>query len=103
MKGRSLALFFLLYLSLDVANPFMPGAVTFVDGAVAVVDAGRPSGLDLPMPALATHTGGPRDEPPLIRTAATAAVAPRPQPTWVRPRYALTAAGSDQAPSPEDH
>jgi hypothetical protein len=48
MKGRALVLSLLLYLSLDLGNPLMPGAVTFVDGSLRVVDAGRPAAIDLP-------------------------------------------------------
>lgn len=49
MTGRTLALFLLVYLALDLANPFMPGAVTFVDGQLQVIDAGRPADIDLPI------------------------------------------------------
>jgi hypothetical protein len=52
MKGRALVLSLLVYLSLDLANPLMPGAVTFVDGSLRVVDAGRPVAVDLPAPAV---------------------------------------------------
>ena len=52
MKGRALVLSLLVYLSLDLANPLMPGAVTFVDGSLRIVDAGRPVAVDLPAPAV---------------------------------------------------
>jgi hypothetical protein len=52
MKGRALVLSLLVYLSLDLANPLMPGAVAFVDGSLRVVDAGRPVAVDLPAPAV---------------------------------------------------
>jgi hypothetical protein len=51
MKGRALVLCLLVYLSLDLANPLMPGAVTFVDGSLRVVDAGRSVAVDLSAPA----------------------------------------------------
>ena len=39
MKGRALVLSLLVYLSLDLANPLMPGAVTFVDGSLRIPGA----------------------------------------------------------------
>jgi hypothetical protein len=58
MKGRALVLSLLVYLSLDLANPLMPGAVAFVDGSLRVVDAGRVLAVDLPAPAISME-GGP--------------------------------------------
>ena len=57
MKGRALVLSLLVYLSLDLANPLMPGAVTFVDGSLRIVDAGRPVAVDLPAPAVSLDAG----------------------------------------------
>jgi hypothetical protein len=101
MKGRALALFLLTYLSLDVGNPFMPGAVTFVEGRIAVVDASRPSGLDLPMPVVSDDASAPLDEPVLDRHAlGSAGAAPVPLP-WIPPRRpGLSSA--ELAPGPDD-
>jgi hypothetical protein len=46
------SLLLLTYLFLDIANPMMPAAVQFVDGAIQVVqaDRARPD-ADLPIPA----------------------------------------------------
>ena len=55
MRVSWLGLPLLLYLGLDFANPLVPGAVSFVAGAVHVVEAGR-SGpptapvVDAPLP-----------------------------------------------------
>ncbi len=38
---RFVTLFLLAYLCLDFANPMMPGAVQFVDGAIQIVQADR--------------------------------------------------------------
>lgn len=52
MAARRLALLLLLYVSLDVANPLMPGAVQFVDGSVEVVQADRARAESIAAPAL---------------------------------------------------
>jgi hypothetical protein len=102
MKGRSLALLFLVYLSLDVANPFMPGAVTFFEGSLEVVDAGRPARSDLPMPCPAAHPGAPSDERVLSpRSAGVAEAAPRRR-RWMPVRRSVVPA-SDAAPTSDDH
>jgi hypothetical protein len=100
MQGRYLALSLLLYLSLDVGNPFMPGAVTFVEGSLEVVDAGRPARADLPMPPVAANAGTPREEPTLGRPA-PAVAGSRPRTRVVARR--VVAAISDPAPASDDH
>ena len=99
MKGRSLALFLLVYLSLDLGNPFMPGAVTFVDGELQVVDAGRPAGLDLPIPA-AAHAVASQPEDPSPASPGVAAGPPRPR--WI-PAPRAPAGAADPVPAPDDH
>lgn len=41
MRARRFVLLLLLYVSLDFANPLMPGAVQFIDGSFSVVNADR--------------------------------------------------------------
>ena len=50
MSARRFSLLLLLYVSLDLANPLMPGAVQFVDGSVEMVqaDRARPEGVSAP-------------------------------------------------------
>jgi hypothetical protein len=101
MKGRLLALLLLVYLTLDVGNPFMPGAVQFVDGHLEVVDAGRPARSDLPMPAGVDAAMGHRAEPPPARTRASfSALADRPRRWWVPAKRADAPA---PAASADDH
>jgi len=52
MSARRFSLLLLLYVSLDVANPLMPGAVQFVDGSVEVVQADRARAESIVAPAL---------------------------------------------------
>ena len=102
MKGRTLALFLLVYLSLDLANPFMPGAVTFVDGRLEVIDAGRPPGADLPIRDIAGGAA-PRDEPSLARSSSRPAVAGEYRRRWwIPPRRAFSIA-PEPGPSSDDH
>jgi hypothetical protein len=101
MTGRALALFLLTYLSLDVGNPFMPGAVTFVEGRMAVVDASRPSGLDLPMPVVSDHAGAPLDEPVLDRRPLGTTGAPSLPRPWIPPRHP-DMRGVDLTSGPDD-
>jgi len=80
MKGRLLALLVLVYLTLDLGNPFMPGAVQIVDGYLEVVDAGRPAPSDLPMPARVEAPTCRCAEAELARTRASfSALADRPR------------------------
>ncbi len=102
MKGRTLALFLLVYLTLDLANPFMPGAVTFVDGRLEVIDAGRPPGTELPIRDVA-RGATPHGEPTLAQPS------PRPAVTgenlrrwWIPPRRAVSIAPNPD-PSSDDH
>jgi hypothetical protein len=100
MKGRLLALLLLVYLPLDLGNPFMPGAVQFVDGHLEVVDAGRPARSDLPMPAGIDAALGHRTEPvPARPRASFSPLADRSRRWWVPTKRALSAA---PAPAPSD-
>lgn len=103
MKGRTLALFLLVYLTLDLANPFMPGAVTFVDGCLQVIDAGRPAGIDLPILDDAGTAGAWRGEPALARPSARPPTAgERLRHWWIPPRRALSIA-PESALGADDH
>jgi hypothetical protein len=103
MKGRTLALFLLMYLALDLANPFMPGAVTFVDGRIEVIDAGRPADLDLPI------QGSARAADPSHRAPAPARPSWRPAPAgerlrrWQVPASRVGAIAPEPALSSDDH
>jgi hypothetical protein len=102
MKRRSLALFLLAYLSLDVGNPFMPGAVTFVHGHLEVIDAGRPPGIDLPVPD-GTGTAGPAsvDAEPARTPSRPVVVKAHPRRGWIPARQAMAPAAP--ASSVDDH
>lgn len=90
MKGRLLALLLLVYLTLDLGNPFMPGAVQFIDGHLEVVDAGRPARSDLPLPAGVEAAMGHRTEPAPSRIRASfSAFGDRPRRWWVPAKRAL--------------
>jgi hypothetical protein len=103
MKGRLLALLLLVYLTLDLGNPFMLGVVQFVDGHLEVVDAGRPARSDLPMPARVDAAVGHRAEAAPARTRVRfAALADRPRRWWVPAKQALSDAPAP-ASSSEDH
>lgn len=102
MKGHPLALLLFLYLTLDLSNPFMPGAVQFVDGRLDVVDAGRPPGNDVPMPAVVV--GAAPAWTGLVRSRLLprlTAVGDRLRP-WIPARRAFPST-ADPAPSPDDH
>jgi len=102
MKGRPQALLLLVYLTLDLGNPFMPGAVQFVDGHLEVVDAGRPARSDLPMPAGVDAALGHRAKPEPARTRARfSALADRSRRWWVPTKRALSAAPAPAAS--DDH
>ena len=103
MKGRLLALLVLVYLTLDLGNPFMPGAVQFVDGCLEVVDAGRPARSDLPMPAQVEAATGPCAEPAPARTRASfSALAERPR-RWEVPANRTLSDTPAPASSSDDH
>ena len=104
MRGSRLALLLILYVSLDFANPMMPGAVSFdPDDSVEAVrpDRSRADGDAAP------EAPGPAPERPepglLVRLAA------RPAPGIVPPRRAPVlprfrpARSPDPAPGSDDH
>jgi hypothetical protein len=103
MRGRALALSLVVYVTLDLANPFMPGAVTFVEGRLEVIDAGRPTSIDLPLP------GRPTAETLTVGEVARAGLAQPPDADgpsprrWMIPSRRVVAPGPDPGPSPEDH
>jgi hypothetical protein len=102
MKGRTLALFLLVYLSLDLANPFMPGVVTFADGRLEVIDAGRPSGADLPIRDIVGEAA-PRGEPTFARPSSRpAAAGEHLRRWWIPPRRAFSIA-PEPGPSSDEH
>lgn len=102
MKGRTLALFLLVYLTLDLANPFMPGVVAFVDGRLEVIDAGRPAGTDLPIRDVAGEAAPP-GEPALARPSSRqAAAGEHLRRWWVPPRRVISIAPEPGPPS-DDH
>jgi hypothetical protein len=101
MKGRPLALALLVYLTLDVANPFMPGALTFADGHLQVIDAGRPAGIDLPvLNAPGAAAPAPEALPPARPAVHAPAGAHRHR--WI-PARCLCPAAPDAAPASDDH
>lgn len=103
MKGRSLALLVVIYLTLDLGNPFMPGAAQFVDGSLEVVDAGRPARSDLPMPARVDAATGHRAEPAPARTRASfSALADRPR-RWRVPATRTLSDAPAPASAADDH
>jgi hypothetical protein len=103
MKGRSLALLVVIYLTLDLGNPFMPGAAQFVDGSLEVVDAGRPARSDLPMPARVDAATGHRAEPAPARTRASfSALADRPR-RWGVPANRTLSDTPAPASAADDH
>jgi hypothetical protein len=102
MKGRPLALLLLVYLALDLGNPFMPGAVHFVNGHLEVVDVGRPPGNDVPMPAVVVGAAPPWTGPvPSRILSRVAAVGDHPRP-WMPARRSFSSA-AEPAPSSDDH
>lgn len=103
MKGRSLVLFLLVYLTLDVANPFLPGAVTFVDGRLEVIDAGRPPGHELPMPDGASEAAAPHREPAVVRPSSPPAAPGARLRRWRIPARRASSTMPEPAPSSEDH
>lgn len=103
MTARRLALLLSLYVSLDVANPLMPGAVQFVDGSVEVVQAERARSESLSAPAPLVRL------PTLERPQVAVQAPPRSHPITVDRRQALRPVrrpsdASSAPPSPsEDH
>ena len=99
MKGRTLVLFLLAYLSLDLGNPFMPGAVSLVDGQLEVIDAGRPVGIHLPV---LDGAGLSRGEPTVARPAARPSPAGERRRRWWIPAGRVFSITPAPAPSPDD-
>lgn len=103
MAARRLALLLLLYVSLDVANPLMPGAVQFVDGSVEVVQADRARPEGLAAPALLVRL------PALERPQVVVQALPRSRPITVdrlqapRPVRRLPDVSSGSPSPSEDH
>lgn len=103
MSARRFSLLLLLYVSLDVANPLMPGAVQFVDGSVEMVQADRARPENIVAPALLAHV------PTLGRPHVVVQTVPRSRPMIVdHPQPLLPArrppdALSDPSSPSEDH
>ena len=103
MATRRLALLLLLYVSFDLANPLMPGAVQFVDGSVEEVQADRARPEGLAAPALLVQL------PALGRPQVVVQASPRSRPITVDRRQAPLPVqhpsdASSAPPSPsEDH
>ena len=83
MSARRFSLWLLLYVSLDLATPLMPGAVQFVDGSVEVVQADRARPESLCAPALLAHV------PTLGRPHVVVQTLPRSRPMTVDHRQTL--------------
>ena len=103
MSARRFSLLLLLYVSLDVANPLMPGAVQFVDGSVEVIQADRARAESIVAPTLLARL------PTLERPQVAIQTLPPSRPVTVDSRQALLpvrrpADASSGPPSPsEDH
>lgn len=102
MKGRTLALFLFVYLTLDLANPFMPGAVTFVEGRLEVIDAGRPPGTHLPILNVAGQ-GAPGGGPVLARPTARPAATGEHRRRWWIPAQRARSIVPEPGSSSDDH
>jgi hypothetical protein len=101
---RRVPLLVLIYVTLDFANPLMPGAVSFEGGSVEVVPGDRTARVGVSaMPAAvssdtANMTPGER---PVVRLAPVP-VSSRQQPFRLARRLASEPSEAP-APSPEDH
>jgi hypothetical protein len=92
-----------LYLALDVANPLMPGALTFgVEDSVEVRQAER---LRVHQNILLLPTAAPSERVALIDHQPVVSRAPVPDIPWTSPSRMQRARSSLSAPpsSPEDH
>lgn len=104
MDARRLALLLVVYLTLDFANPLMPGAVRFEGGSVEAVRADRARPVTPAVP-VSLH---PSPEPVIDRVAHVRAH-DRPSPIPEPPRHAVTrirrapAASADPPAVSEDH
>jgi hypothetical protein len=102
MRWQRLALALLLYLAADFANPLMPGAVSFPDGAVVAVHGDRLADGDVepavPVPGLhqALEAARPGWRPP--RPAPS-----RPVAHWLVPLGRAPLARPDPASATDDH
>jgi hypothetical protein len=103
MKGRTLALFLLVYLTLDLANPFMPGVVTFVDGRLEVIDTNRPAGIALPVLNSVGTAGALRGEPALTQPSTRTATAGERLRRWWFPARRAFSIAREPASSSDDH
>lgn len=102
MKGRFLALLLLVYVSLDLGNPLMPGALHFVDGRLEIVDAGRPPAAQPPTPATPGEAAPSWTALVQIRVPSHRVTVDERPPLWV-PIRRLVRSGANAAPSPDDH
>lgn len=103
MKGRILALSLLVYLTLDLGNPFIPGVVTFVDGCLEVIDAGRPPGTDLPIRDGTGEASAPRAEPALVRRAPRPSTPAMHSRRWWIPARRVFSIAPEPGRSSDDH
>jgi hypothetical protein len=104
MEARRLALplVVLVYLALDFANPLMPGAVSFGEASVEIMNGDRARVGQLPAPAEPT---GPIPAGPGAREIAAAPARPAPETGRRRPRWrpALRRIRLEPPPPGEDH
>lgn len=103
MRGRQLTLLLILYVSLDFADPLMPGAVRFVEGALDVVDAERARSKDSTV-RLSLAPPPPRTERVVTRpVSANPVAAGHRRPPWRAPVSRACPPACDPVPSLEDH
>jgi hypothetical protein len=103
MKGRHLTVLLVLYVSLDFADPLMPGAVRFIEGALDVVDAERARSKDSTV-RLSLAPPPTRTEPVVTRPASVNPVAAgNRRPRWLAPVSRACPPACDPVPSLEDH
>lgn len=101
MKGFALLLF--VYLALDVANPFMPGVVRFVDGSLDVVDAERVRGKESVAPLFTATIPAGRALVEMRSTPEPAGPVGRHPPLRSLPIRRPSRPPSDSISSPGDH
>ena len=103
MNSNRLTFLLFLYVAADFANPLMPGAVRFLDGAVEAVHAERARFADV-TPAAPAVASRERIEP--VRLVGQSS---RPTPIrpavwlWLAPVRGTLLARPDPSPSSEDH
>lgn len=103
---RARVLFFLLYVTLDFASPWVPGAVNFapeecVEGVRChAVRAERP--VVTAPGSLPDRTNGLVPERPAVSVSISASGASRVT-SWLTPRRLVNAAHAEPAPSSDDH